>query len=149
MYSAYSICVHCSVDRYCVHGIIIFLVAMLNLNLPILGPVLLAIQLYKYCSHAVVYGLHDKYVDKEFKGINEKFRGLKKSKVIMLTEWTIICSPVEWTHLCNVLRLCYVRNQLHLYMLSMCLSVIVICYLLLFINSFLLLQRNQLIKGFW
>ena len=68
---------------------------MLNLNLPILGPVLLAIQLYKYCSHAVVYELHDKYVDKEFKGIDEKFRGVKKSKVIMLTEWTIICSPVE------------------------------------------------------
>ena len=65
-------------------GIIIFLVAMLNLDLPILGPTLLAIQLCKYFIHAVVYGMHDKQIRKEIKGIYEKIRGSKKSKVTML-----------------------------------------------------------------
>ena len=67
-------------------GIIIFLVSMLNLEFQFLGPALLAIQLCKYFVHTVVYGLHDKQVSKEIKGIYEKIRGSKKSKVIMLNE---------------------------------------------------------------
>ena len=64
--------------------IVIFLLALFNLYLPILGPTLLTIQLCKYCSHALVYGLRDKYIGEEIKDIYEKMRGPKKSKVIML-----------------------------------------------------------------
>ena len=64
--------------------IVIFLLALLNLYLPILGPALLTTQLCKYCSHALVYGLRDKYIGKEIKDIYEKIRGPRKSKVIML-----------------------------------------------------------------
>ena len=64
--------------------IAIFLVIRLGSELPILDHVLLAITMCQYCSHAVVYGLRDKYIHKEVMGIYEKIRGPKKSKVIML-----------------------------------------------------------------
>ena len=64
--------------------VIIFLVGLLDLDSPILYHVLFAIRFCQYFSHAVVYGLHDKYIYKEIMSICEKIRGPKKSKVIVL-----------------------------------------------------------------
>ena len=64
--------------------IIIVVVTQFGSAPPIQGHILLAVQLYQYCSHAVVYGMRDKYIHKEVVGIYEKIRGPKKSKVIML-----------------------------------------------------------------
>ena len=60
------------------------IVIALAANTSLLNHVVPAITLCQYCSHAVVYGLRDKYIRKEVMGIYEKIRGPKKSKVIML-----------------------------------------------------------------
>ena len=64
--------------------IFIFGLGILGSHLPILSHILVAIKVCQQCSHAVVYGLRDKYISKEIKGIYEKIRGPKKSKVIVL-----------------------------------------------------------------
>ena len=64
--------------------ICIFVVGILGHHLLILSHILFAIKVCQQCSHAVVYGLRDKYISKEIKGIYEKIRGPKKSKVIVL-----------------------------------------------------------------
>ena len=64
--------------------IVIFVVGILGSHLPILGHILAVIKVCRQCSHAVVYGLHDKYIYKEIKEMYEKIRGPKKSKVIVL-----------------------------------------------------------------
>ena len=60
--------------------ICIFVVSILGHHLPILSHVLVAIKVCQQCSHAVVYGLRDKYISTEIYEI----RGPKKSKVIVL-----------------------------------------------------------------
>ena len=64
--------------------IFIFGLGILGSHLPILSHILVAIKVCQQCNHAVVYGLRDKYISKEIKGIYERIRGPKKSKVIVL-----------------------------------------------------------------
>ena len=45
--------------------ICIFVVGILGSHLPILSHTLVAIKVCRQCSHAVVYGLRDKYIYKE------------------------------------------------------------------------------------
>ena len=63
--------------------ITVFLVTIFGLDF-VQNNVTLAIRLCQYCSHAIVYGLRDKYIRKEVRDIYEKIRGPRKSKVIML-----------------------------------------------------------------
>ena len=62
--------------------VIIFL--LLDSDSSILYHILSAIKLCQYFSHAVVYGLRDKYIYEQIMNIYEKIRGPKKSKVIVL-----------------------------------------------------------------
>ena len=60
------------------------LVFVLSSNLSFINHVVPAITMCQYCSHAVVYGLRDKYIRKEVMDIYVKIRGPKKSKVIIM-----------------------------------------------------------------
>ena len=62
--------------------VIIFL--LLDSDSSILYHILSAIKLHQYFSHAVVYGLRDKYIYEQIMNIYKKIRGPKKSKVIVL-----------------------------------------------------------------
>ena len=64
--------------------VIMILVGMVGSDFAIQSSMLLALNLCQYCSHAVVYALHDKYIRKEFMNTYEKIMGPRKSKVIML-----------------------------------------------------------------
>ena len=64
--------------------ICIFVVGILGSHLPMLSHMLVAIKVCRQCSHAVMYGLRDKYIYKKIMEIYEKIRGPKKSKVIVL-----------------------------------------------------------------
>ena len=60
------------------------LLISLGSNTSVLNHLVPAVTIFQYCSHAVVYGLCDKYIRKEVINIYDKIRGPKKSKVIML-----------------------------------------------------------------
>ena len=64
--------------------IIILLGSIFGFETLIRNNVTLAIRLCQYCSHAVVYALHEKNIGKEIMDLYAKIKGPKKSKVIML-----------------------------------------------------------------
>ena len=57
--------------------IVIFVVGILGSHLPILSHILAVIKVCRQCSHAVVYGWHNKYIYKEIMGRSESQRKAK------------------------------------------------------------------------